>query len=88
MVPAVVKELKPSPKNSIAITCGPPIMIHYVIEELRALGFSPGQIVTTLEAKMKCGMGKCMRCNVGDKYVCKDGPVFTADQISRLLEAF
>ncbi|MEM2226924.1 MAG: FAD/NAD(P)-binding protein [Candidatus Bathyarchaeia archaeon] len=88
LVPAVVKELKPSPKNSIAITCGPPIMIHYVIEELRALGFSPGQIVTTLEAKMKCGMGKCMRCNVGDKYVCKDGPVFTADQISRLLEAF
>jgi NAD(P)H-flavin reductase len=88
LVPAVVKELKPSPKGSVAITCGPPIMIHYVLVELKALGFSPGQIVTTLEAKMKCGMGKCMRCNVGNKYVCKDGPVFTLDQVSQLLEEF
>jgi sulfhydrogenase subunit gamma (sulfur reductase) len=50
------------------------------------LGFKDDQIVTTLEAKMKCGLGKCARCNIGEKYVCQDGPVFTLEQISQLLE--
>jgi len=86
LVPAVVKEVKPSPENAIAIICGPPIMIRFTLMELRALGFAPSQVVTTLEAKMKCGMGKCARCNIGDKFVCQDGPVFTFEQISRFLE--
>jgi len=86
LVPTVVKELRPSPENAIAIICGPPIMIRFTLVELNSLGFAPGQIVTTLEAKMKCGLGKCARCNLGDKYVCRDGPVFTMEQISRFLE--
>jgi len=86
LVPAVVKEVAPSPDNAIAITCGPPIMIHYTLAVLKELGFKDNQIVTTLEAKMKCGLGKCARCNVGDKYVCQDGPVFTLEQISQFLE--
>ena len=86
LVPDVVKEVAPSPDNAIAITCGPPIMIRYTLAALRKLGFKDNQIVTTLEAKMKCGMGKCARCNVGDKYVCQDGPVFTLEQISQFLE--
>ena len=86
LVPDVVKEVAPSPNNAIAITCGPPIMIRYTLAVLRELGFRDNQIVTTLEAKMKCGLGKCARCNVGDKYVCQDGPVFTLEQISQFLE--
>jgi len=88
LVPDVVAELNPSPQNTIAITCGPPIMIRFTIIRLEELGFTREQIVTTLEGKMKCGLGKCARCNVGDKYVCRDGPVFTLEQISQFLEQF
>ena len=86
LVPDVVKGLAPSPDNAIAIICGPPIMIRFTIAKLRNLGFKDNQIVTTLEAKMKCGLGKCARCNIGEKYVCQDGPVFTLEQISQFLE--
>ncbi len=86
LVPDVVKELAPSPDNAIAIICGPPIMIRFTLAGLRNLGFKDNQIVTTLEAKMKCGLGKCARCNIGEKYVCQDGPVFTLEQISQFLE--
>jgi sulfhydrogenase subunit gamma (sulfur reductase) len=86
LVPDVVKKLAPSSDNTIAIICGPPIMIRFTLAGLRDLGFKDDQIVTTLEAKMKCGLGKCARCNIGEKYVCQDGPVFTLEQISQLLE--
>lgn len=88
LVPSVVSELKLSPANAIAIICGPPIMIHFTLIELKKLDFAPNQIVTTLERKMKCGLGKCARCNVGQKYICQDGPVFTLEQISELIEQF
>ncbi len=88
LVPAVVAELKLSPQNAVAITCGPPIMIRFVLIELKKLGFADNQIVTTLEGKMKCGLGKCARCNVGERYICVDGPVFTMEQISRFIEQF
>jgi len=88
LLPTVVKESGISPDNSIAIICGPPIMIHFTLIELKNLGFADNQIVTTLEGKMKCGLGKCARCNVGAKYICQDGPVFTQEQISQLLEQF
>ena len=86
LIPNVVRDLAPSSENSIAIICGPPIMIRFVLAELRNLGFAPQQIVTTLEAKMKCGLGKCARCNVGDSYICRDGPVFNMEQISTFIE--
>ena len=76
-VPDNLKRLAPDPKNTIAITCGPPIMIKFVIQALEGLGFTPDQIFTTLEMRMKCGIGKCGRCNIGSLYVCKDGPVFS-----------
>lgn len=86
LVPDVVTSLAPSPKDTIAVICGPPIMIRFTLERLKKLGFENHQVFTTLENKMKCGLGKCARCNVGDKYVCKDGPVFTFEQISHFLE--
>ncbi len=88
LIPDAVAELQPSPKNAVAIICGPPIMIRFTLTRLKQLGFADQQIVTTLEGKMKCGLGKCFRCNVGDKYVCRDGPVFTFEQISQFIEQF
>lgn len=84
LVPTFLKETNPSPENTISITCGPPIMIKFVIEALNELGFSSEQIITTLERRMKCGVGKCGRCNIGNKYVCLDGPVFTLKQLEEM----
>jgi len=88
LVPMFLEELGPSPKNAVAITCGPPIMIKFTLQSLAKLGFTDDQIVTTLELKMQCGVGKCGRCNIGDKYVCVDGPVFTLSQIKELPNEF
>ncbi|MFA6335408.1 MAG: FAD/NAD(P)-binding protein [Bacteroidales bacterium] len=83
-VPSVVEKLSPSPENTIAIVCGPPVMIKFTFPVLHKLGFAPENIYTTLENRMKCGVGKCGRCNVGKLYVCKDGPVFTGAQLQEL----
>jgi NAD(P)H-flavin reductase len=83
-VPDNLLHVKPSPKNSVAITCGPPIMIKFVIQNLEKLGFTEDQIFTTLEMRMKCGIGKCGRCNIGNLYVCKDGPVFSYKQLKNI----
>jgi len=88
LIPDVVVDLNPPSENAIAILCGPPIMIHFTLIKLKELGFGNDQIVTTLEGKMKCGLGKCGRCNVGDKYICVDGPVFTFEQMSQFIEQF
>lgn len=83
-VPDNLLRVKPSSKNTIAVTCGPPIMIKFVIQNLEKLGFTEDQIFTTLEMRMKCGIGKCGRCNIGNIYVCKDGPVFSYKQLKSL----
>jgi len=83
-VPDNLMRVKPSPKNAIAVTCGPPIMIRFVIQNLLKLGFTEDQIFTTLEMRMKCGIGKCGRCNIGNLYVCKDGPVFSYQQLKNI----
>jgi len=88
LITQALADVAPSPDGAVAVTCGPPVMIEFVLKELVRLGFAPERIVTTLEAKMKCGLGKCGRCNVGDQYVCTDGPVFRYDQIQRFFEAF
>jgi len=84
VVPAVLEELKPSPDNTLAIICGPPIMLRFTLIRLAALGFPDDDIILSLEMRMKCGIGKCGRCNIGGKYVCKDGPVFTRQELASL----
>ena len=86
-VPNYVKELAFSP-DKIAILCGPPIMIKFTLAGLTELGFEKTQVYTTLELRMKCGIGKCGRCNVGAKYVCKDGPVFRLDELDELPDEY
>jgi NAD(P)H-flavin reductase len=83
-VPTIVEQVSPSSLNTIAIVCGPPVMIKFTFPVLEKLGFQPTNIYTTLENRMKCGVGKCGRCNVGQVYVCKDGPVFTYEQLQHL----
>lgn len=87
-VPSVLDKLKPDPQNAVAITCGPPIMIKLVLESLEKMNFMPEQILTTLEMKMKCGIGMCGRCNIGPVYVCREGPVFSYQQIKALPAEF
>lgn len=87
-VPSYLKELAPTPKDTVAITCGPPIMIKFVLQTLEELGFKDDQVVTTLEFKMKCGIGKCGRCNIDEKYVCQDGPVFYLKELNEMKDDF
>jgi len=87
-VPAIVEKTAPKAENTVAIVCGPPIMIKFTIPVLQKLGFKEENIITTLENRMKCGLGKCGRCNVGNVYVCKDGPVFTYAQMKELPQEY
>lgn len=86
-VPNYVKELG-FDTNKTAVICGPPIMIKFTLAGLIELGFDKTQVYTTMELKMKCGVGKCGRCNIGNKYVCKDGPVFRCDQIDEMPDEY
>jgi NAD(P)H-flavin reductase len=83
-VPTALEQYAPPSKNGLAFVCGPPIMIKYSMPVLEKLGFAPEQIYTTLENRMKCGVGKCGRCNIGGTYVCKEGPVFNARELEAL----
>ncbi len=83
-VPHVIEKLNPPSADTVALVCGPPIMIKLTLPVLTRLGFQAGEMFTTLENRMKCGLGKCGRCNVGKYYVCKDGPVFSFEQLSQL----
>ncbi len=88
LITQLLEQVNPPADNAVTITCGPPIMIHFVFLTLKKLGFTPQQMLTTLEARMHCGVGKCGRCNIGDKFVCIDGPVFWQYEIAGFLEGF
>ena len=88
LCPNVLEALAPSPVNTIAITCGPPIMIKFTLQALDRLGFKEDMIYTTLERRMKCGVGKCGRCNIGEKFVCVDGPVFSLKELNEIPEPY
>ena len=81
LVPKIIEEIGVSPENAIAVICGPPVMIRFGKEALTGLGFAFDQIYTTLEMKMKCGVGICGRCNIDHRYICRDGPVFRMDTV-------
>ncbi len=81
VVPKIIEEIGISPENAIAVICGPQVMIRFGKESLAGLGFTSDQIYTTLEMKMKCGVGICGRCNIDHRYICRDGPVFRMDTI-------
>jgi len=88
LITQLLEKVNPSPIDAVSITCGPPIMIHFVGKLLEKLSFDPANNYVTLEARMHCGLGKCGRCNLGEKLVCVDGPVFTMKEVGELLESF
>ncbi len=83
-VPTITEQKVKSAENSIAIVCGPPIMIKFTQPVLEKIGFPPENIILSLEMRMKCGIGMCGRCNIGHKFVCKDGPVFSLAELKEL----
>jgi len=87
-VPTVLDKVAPSSRDTVAVVCGPPVMIKFTFPVLAKLGFAPENIFTTLENRMKCGVGKCGRCNTGKYFVCKDGPVFTFAQLKEMPQEY
>jgi len=77
------EEMEP---GSVAYVCGPPVMLKFVVEKLLRSGFAEDDIYLTLERHMKCGVGKCGHCNIGGKFVCTDGPVFSYNRLKELPE--
>jgi sulfhydrogenase subunit gamma (sulfur reductase) len=89
LITQLLEKVSPATENTVTITCGPPIMIHFVTKMLQEkMGFAPKNNYVTLEARMHCGLGKCGRCNLGEKLVCVDGPVFNMEEVGGLLETF
>lgn len=83
-VPAVTEQARIPAENAVALVIGPPVMIKFTLPVLAKMGLADRDIYTSLENRMKCGVGKCGRCNCGSVYVCKEGPVFTLEQLKSL----
>ncbi len=84
-VPTITEEkAPPADDDTYAIVCGPPVMIRFTQPVLDNLGYAHDHIINSLEKRMKCGIGICGRCNIGDQFVCKDGPVFTLEQLNSM----
>jgi len=80
----LVAEMEFDMPKTIAVLCGPPIMIKFVSQKLMEMGLPKDRILTTLEMRMTCGIGKCGKCNIGHKYVCIDGPVFSLAELETM----
>jgi len=76
-----------NPRNTVAMTVGPPVMYRFVLMELLSKGVQDGRIFLSLERRMKCGLGKCGHCQINNVYVCQKGPVFSYAQLKELPEA-
>jgi NAD(P)H-flavin reductase len=83
-VPAVTERAQIPAENAVALVIGPPVMIKFTLPVLAKMGLADRDIYTSLENRMKCGVGKCGRCNCGPVYVCKEGPVFTLEQLKSM----
>jgi NAD(P)H-flavin reductase len=87
LITTLIPPLDIDPANTSALIVGPPVMFKFVIHELRQKGIRDDQVVVSLERMMKCGVGKCGHCAIGDRYCCTDGPVFTYADIKNSPEA-
>ena len=86
VVTTLFEKIKVDVAETVAFTCGPPIMIKFVMQDLLAMDFPGDRIISTLERYMKCGVGKCGHCAINHKYVCTDGPVFSYKEMMALRE--
>jgi len=81
VVTTLLPQVDLNPDKTRCFVCGPPVMLPYVITDLMGMGYSTDEIILTMERHMKCGVGKCMHCYMGGKYICTDGPVFTYEEL-------
>lgn len=81
VVPIMFYQLRMEPRRSVVLTCGPEIMIRFVIFEALARRIPASRIFVSMERNMKCGLGFCGHCQIGPFFVCKDGPIFTYQQL-------
>lgn len=88
LVTTLLDDLDIDVPNSIAVSCGPEIMLKFVTLKLLEVGYKPAQIYLSMNRKMSCGMGKCGRCNVGHYYLCVDGPDMCYDKIKHIPNVF
>lgn len=84
LVTTILKDFPLDLRQAIAVVCGPPIMMKFTTFKLLDLGFTFSNIYLSMEKNMSCGLGKCGHCRIGRYYVCKDGPVFTYEQLKDL----
>jgi NAD(P)H-flavin reductase len=87
VITTLFKDISINPRNTVAVTCGPPVMYRFVLMELLGKGLSEGNIYLSLERRMKCGVGKCGHCQINHIYTCQSGPVFSYREIKGLEEA-
>ena len=85
VVPALFGRLRLAAEQSCVLTCGPEIMMRYVVIESIGCGVKPGQIYLSMERNMSCGMGICGHCQLGPAFICRQGPVFNYRQIEPYL---
>lgn len=85
VVTQLLNEIQITPLKTKAVLCGPAIMMRFATAKLSELGMNSSNIMLSLERHMKCGVGKCGHCYIGDKFVCRDGPVFTYEELNRLI---
>jgi len=86
VVTSLIPRLAIDPERTLALICGPELMLRFAASALRATGVGEERIFASLERSMKCAVGLCGRCQLGPSFVCKDGPVFSYDRVRRLLE--
>jgi len=84
VVPALIRRAPFDPTATIAMVCGPEVMMRFSVEQLRTRGVPPERIHLSMERNMKCAVALCGHCQYGPAFVCKDGPVFRFDRIERL----
>ena len=85
VVPQLVAGARFDPASTVALVCGPEIMIHYSAQALLERGVPPDQIYLSMERNMRCGLGHCGHCQLGPTLICRDGPVYRYDELERLM---
>lgn len=85
VVTTLLKRVSINPENTVAMICGPEIMMRYSVQELMEIGMNPKNVFLSMERNMQCGFGLCGHCQWGPFFVCKDGPVFCYEDIQSWL---
>ncbi len=88
VVTNLIQSDRVDPENSVAMVCGPGVMMYYTVKKLLEVGFKPEDIYLSLEHHMKCAVGKCGHCRIGPYFVCVDGPVFSYKTLREVEEKF